>query len=320
MAGFKRINPANPTAKRPLRVEDLADLWEAIVASRTFPNDFDEVKIVSGFTFEDGTLTAGTLSYSGELYYYDGTENIQEADQDTQYMYVGEVAEDIRTLSDGSQIPFAFKRVVTKTPFEGGERIGPLTTSNINRWRSVTITPRQITGGNIALDTVQNENIAEGAIYGRVLADSLKPVYYENYAFSPPSGGSIVNLSMFGSVVGLTEDGFRVYTLTPAAPVGGVWVKLTANYPTAAGTAFVTYPKRITTKITLSATSSGDVVIDYSTSGGEANRRLTIHAQSYAVIILTFNRFGDMHGYIPSIERIIENTEGSVTWADEPLN
>lgn len=327
MAGFKKINPANPTAKRPLRVEDLADLWEAIVASVTAPNEDGSIRIVSGFfwTTESSTefeLSAGTLSYNGKLYYYDGTEGIKRADRDSQYMYIGEVADDTRTLSDGSQIPFSFKRIVTKTPFEGGERFGPLTDDNLFIWGRTPLKAEQVTNTQIAPNTITYDRIKLGTIASFNLSANLQPVgRWVDTWITASSPDDTLNSR-------IVNDGTRW-----SVPIYHFVIQAASD--TDFGTINIEYdnsnqqPLEIIVPMFFQTLSQGgryDLAINYSIvrAGVNANsskvlhnRKLTINApcDQGCGVLVTFNKIANR--YVPTNIKVMEGSAGEVTWADE---
>lgn len=105
---FLQINNANPSEKRPFRLSDIQDIWNGIkslfqaISGQNF-------RIISGFDLENGTYTSGTVWYNGELYEYD--RNAYPITESTTRVSFARVAQDNRTLGDGSIQPFSYKYV-----------------------------------------------------------------------------------------------------------------------------------------------------------------------------------------------------------------
>lgn len=108
MAGFKTMNSANPSVRRPLRVSDLQDLWDGLgTIFAGVPEN--TVKVVSGFELGDNdTVLEGVLIYNHKLYYYEGGLATLGS---TIYLY--DVPSDPRVFADGQTRDFSFLNVAT---------------------------------------------------------------------------------------------------------------------------------------------------------------------------------------------------------------
>ena len=161
MPKFLRLNDANPSALRPLRVEDLQDIWDAV--ANTLSQSVNTPVIVSGFSYLDALLdpnaplTSGVVAYNGKLYAYNADETPLRLGARA-YLHDNVPTDDQRQLSDGTIQTFSFKSVVNADP-ANGIGMGELTANAINLMRSAYIAPRAVTGANIALQTVARKNL-----------------------------------------------------------------------------------------------------------------------------------------------------------------
>lgn len=161
MPKFLRLNDANPSALRPLRVEDLQDIWDAVAGMLS--QSVDTPVIVSGFSYLDALLnpnsplTSGVIAYNGKLYSYDANDTPLTLGARA-YLHENVATDDQRQLSDGTIQTFSFMNVVNTTA-QNGVLIGELTADRINAMRSAYVAPRSILGANIALGTVARENL-----------------------------------------------------------------------------------------------------------------------------------------------------------------
>ena len=161
MPKFLRLNDANPSALRPLRVEDLQDIWDAI--SGMLSQSVDSPIIVSGFSYLDALtnpntpLTSGVIAYNGKLYSYDANTHPLRLGARA-YLHDNVSTGDQRQLSNGTIQTFSFMNEVNLTS-RNGVSVGELTVDRINAMRSSYIAPRSILGANIALGTVARENL-----------------------------------------------------------------------------------------------------------------------------------------------------------------
>lgn len=161
MPKFLRLNDANPSALRPLRVEDLQDIWDAI--SGMLSQSVDSPIIVSGFSYLDALinpntpLTSGVIAYNGKLYSYDANMHPLRLGARA-YLHENVSTGDQRQLSNGTIQTFSFMNEVNLTS-QNGVSVGELTVDRINAMRSSYIAPRSILGANIALGTVARENL-----------------------------------------------------------------------------------------------------------------------------------------------------------------
>ena len=112
MANFLTLNSANPALKRPLRVSDLQNIYDAIKA--VVPQSSLTPKILWGMSpDDDGFIQAGAVSFKGEVYTWDPVaqnDQLQIGDA----IYAAKIASgDVRTMEGGTQQEFSYKNILT---------------------------------------------------------------------------------------------------------------------------------------------------------------------------------------------------------------
>lgn len=162
MANFLTLNSANPALKRPLRVSDLQNIYDAIKA--VVPQYSDTPKILWGMSFDDdGFIQAGAVSFKGEVYTWDPTaqgKQIQFGDA----IYAAKVASgDVRTMEGGTQQEFSYKNILTSEP-SGEQLSGAVSLEDITEWQTPIIPNEGITTEMIATQAITSSRIAQGTI------------------------------------------------------------------------------------------------------------------------------------------------------------
>ena len=162
MANFLTLNSANPALKRPLRVSDLQNIYDAIKA--VVPQYSDTPKILWGMSFDDdGFIQAGAVSFKGEVYTWDPTaqgEQIQLGDA----IYATKVASgDVRMIEGGTQQEFSYKNILTSKP-SGEQLSGGVLLEDITEWQTPIIPNDGITTEMIATQAITRSRIAQGTI------------------------------------------------------------------------------------------------------------------------------------------------------------
>lgn len=162
MANFLTLNSANPALKRPLRVSDLQNIYDAIKA--VVPQYSDTPKILWGMNFDDdGFIQAGAVSFKGEVYTWDPTaqgEQIQIGDA----IYAAKVASgDVRTMEGGTQQEFSYKNILTSKA-SGEQLSGAVSLEDITEWQTPIIPNEGITTEMIATQAITSSRIAQGTI------------------------------------------------------------------------------------------------------------------------------------------------------------
>lgn len=175
-----RINSANPGVKRPLKVEDLANLWEGIESALAQGTD-GKPRIICGFDVNDyNELEPGIIAFNGHLYMYDGELSLQ-VDFD---IYAAEISTgDTRVLGDGTTQIFSYARVITDNPdTPGAVLIGTASVENLEAWKAPLAIPGNsiltpmlangsVTGPKLAGESVTGDKIADESITGSKFAD-----------------------------------------------------------------------------------------------------------------------------------------------------
>lgn len=162
-----KINNANPGVKRPLKVEDLANIWEGLNSALAQGTDTTP-RILCGFNVDNNILTPGAIAYKGKIYIND-SEDI--ALGDTIYG-VEESTGDNRAMGDGTTQLFSYaRRVGLDSGVAGAVLIGEASTDNLNLWRKAYIPVGGIGTNEIEDGSITQPKIATGAVGNNELED-----------------------------------------------------------------------------------------------------------------------------------------------------
>lgn len=175
-----RINSANPGVKRPLKVEDLANLWEGIESALAQGTD-GKPRIICGLDVNDyDEVEPGIIAFNGHLYMYDGELSLQVGFD----VYAAELSTgDTRVLGDGTTQIFSYARVITDNPdTPGAVLIGTASVENLEAWKAPLAIPGNsiltpmlangsVTGPKLADESVTGDKIADKSITGSKIAD-----------------------------------------------------------------------------------------------------------------------------------------------------
>lgn len=173
MANFLTLNSANPALKRPLRVSDLQNIYDAIKA--VVPQSSLTPKILWGMSLDDdGFIQAGAVSFKGEVYTWDPVaqnDQLQIGDA----IYAAKIASgDVRTMEGGTQQGFSYKNILTSKA-SGEQLSGNVSLEDITEWQMPYIPALGITNDMIAPNTITNSEIAHGTISQITLSKELAP-------------------------------------------------------------------------------------------------------------------------------------------------
>lgn len=173
MANFLTLNSANPALKRPLRVSDLQNIYDAIKA--VVPQSSLTPKILWGMSLDDdGFIQAGAVSFKGEVYTWDPVaqnDQLQIGDA----IYAAKIASgDVRTMERGTQQEFSYKNILTSKA-SGEQLSGNVSPEDITEWQMPYIPALGITNDMIAPNTITNSEIAHGTISQITLSKELAP-------------------------------------------------------------------------------------------------------------------------------------------------
>lgn len=173
MANFLTLNSANPALKRPLRVSDLQNIYDAIKA--VVPQSSLTPKILWGMSLDDdGFIQAGAVSFKGEVYTWDPVaqnDQLQIGDA----IYAAKIASgDVRTMEGGTQQEFSYKNILTSKA-SGEQLSGNVSPEDITEWQMPYIPALGITNDMIAPNTITDSEIAHGTISQITLSKELAP-------------------------------------------------------------------------------------------------------------------------------------------------
>lgn len=173
MANFLTLNSANPALKRPLRVSDLQNIYDAIKA--VVPQSSLTPKILWGMSLDDdGFIQAGAVSFKGEVYTWDPVaqnDQLQIGDA----IYAAKIASgDVRTMEGGTQQEFSYKNILTSKASRE-QLSGNVSLEDITEWQMPYIPALGITNDMIAPNTITNSEIAHGTISQITLSKELAP-------------------------------------------------------------------------------------------------------------------------------------------------
>lgn len=149
---IKQFNPVVPTMERPLQLTDLQEFWNAL--NQVFDNQ--EFRVIAGLNYADsgGYLSAGIASYQGQLYYYNGGENITEG----MTLYYDKVAGTKRTFSNGMSYSFDYSFVISPDGPEGeGGVLLPASRNNAAYLDSKRL-------GAVTAGSITNDKLAQAAV------------------------------------------------------------------------------------------------------------------------------------------------------------
>lgn len=173
MANFLTLNSANPALKRPLRVSDLQNIYDAIKA--VVPQSSLTPKILWGMSLDDdGFIQAGAVSFKGEVYTWDPVAQNDQL-QIGEAIYAAKIASgDVRTMEGGTQQEFSYKNILTSKA-SGEQLSGNVSPEDITEWQMPYIPALGITNDMIAPNTITNSEIAHGTISQITLSKELAP-------------------------------------------------------------------------------------------------------------------------------------------------
>lgn len=208
-----KLNSANPGVKRPLKVQDLADLWYGLNTALAQGTE-NSPRILCGFNVSiDGkSLTSGVIAYNGRLYLYDDGDDPIYFEDD---IYGAEIStDDNRVMGDGTTQLFSYACIATKnSALPGAVFIGEATSSNIEAWRGPLSIPSFFILGKMIADlTISTSKLTNSAVTTSKLAYMLRPcvlssLTYDYVATSAASAVSLLDLisSPGGTASGLWE-------------------------------------------------------------------------------------------------------------------
>lgn len=204
-----KLNSANPGVKRPLKVQDLADLWYGLNTALAQGTETSP-RILCGFNVSDDgdSFTSGVIAYNGRLYLYDDSDPIFFEDS----IYGVEIpTDDNRVMGDGTTQLFSYACIATKdSTLPGAVFIGEASPSNIEAWRGpLSIPARSIVRDMIAETAISTPKLADSAVTTPKLAHMLRPCVLSSltYDYTATSTALVVSLPDLITNPGVTESG-----------------------------------------------------------------------------------------------------------------
>lgn len=211
-----KLNSANPGVKRPLKVQDLADLWYGLNTALAQGTETSP-RILCGFNVSnDGDFfTSGVIAYNGRLYLYDDGDPIFFEDS----IYGVEIpTDDNRVMGDGTTQLFSYACIATKdSTLPGAVFIGEASPSNIEAWRGpLSIPDFSIFGKMIAELAISTSKLANSAVTTPKLAYALRPCTLSSLTYDYIASSTSLAISLVDLIT------------SPGATASGLWEMKTA--------------------------------------------------------------------------------------------
>lgn len=212
-----KLNSANPGVKRPLKVQDLADLWYGLNTALAQGTETSP-RILCGFDVSnDGDLfTSGVIAYNGRLYLYDDGDPIFFEDS----IYGAEIStDDNRVMGDGTTQLFSYACIATKNSnLPGAVFIGEASPSNIKAWRGpLSIPDFSIVEEMIAEFAIPTSKLANSAVTTPKLAYMLRPCVLSSLTYDYTASSTSLAISLVDLIT------------SPGATASGLWEMKTAK-------------------------------------------------------------------------------------------
>lgn len=212
-----KLNSANPGVKRPLKVQDLADLWYGLNTALAQGTETSP-RILCGFnvSHDDDSFTSGVIAYNGRLYLYDDSDPIYFEDN----IYGVEVSTgDNRVMGDGTTQLFSYACIATKdSTLPGAVFIGEASPSNIEAWRGpLSIPDFSIVEKMIAGLAISTSKLANSAVTTPKLAYALRPCTLSPLTYDYTASSTSLAISLVDLIA------------SPGATASGLWEMKTAK-------------------------------------------------------------------------------------------
>lgn len=213
-----KLNSANPGVKRPLKVQDLADLWYGLNTALAQGTETSP-RILCGFNVsdDDDSFTSGVIAYNGRLYLYDdGDDPISFEDS----IYGAEIpTDDNRVMGDGTTQLFSYACIATKnSTLPGAVFIGEASPSNIEAWRGpLSIPDFSIVEKMIAGLAISTSKLANSAVTTPKLAYALRPCTLSSLTYDYTASSTSLAISLVDLIT------------SPGSVASGLWEMKTAK-------------------------------------------------------------------------------------------
>lgn len=212
-----KLNSANPGVKRPLKVQDLADLWYGLNTALAQGTETSP-RILCGFNVSDDgdSFTSGVIAYNGRLYLYDDGDPIFFEDN----IYGVEIpTDDNRVMGDGTTQLFSYACIATKdSTLPGAVFIGEASPSTIEAWRGpLSIPDFSIVEKMIAGLAISTSKLANSAVTTPKLAYALRPCVLSSLTYDYTASSTFLAISLVDLIT------------SPGATASGLWEMKTAK-------------------------------------------------------------------------------------------
>ena len=213
-----KLNSANPGVKRPLKVQDLADLWYGLNTALAQGTETSP-RILCGFNVsdvDDDSFTSGVIAYNGRLYLYDDSDPIFFEDS----IYGAEIStDDNRVMGDGTTQLFSYACIATKdSTLPGAVFIGEASPSNIEAWRGPLSIPYfSIVRDMIAEAAISTPKLVNSAVTIPKLAYALRPCTLSSLTYDYTASSTSLAISLLNLIT------------SPGATASGLWEMKTAK-------------------------------------------------------------------------------------------
>lgn len=211
-----KLNSANPGVKRPLKVQDLADLWYGLNTALAQGTETSP-RILCGFNANgDDSFTSGVIAYNGRLYLYDGSDPIFFEDS----IYGVEIpTDDNRVMGDGTTQLFSYACIATKdSTLPGAVLIGEASPTNIRAWRGpLSIPDLSISRKMIADTAISTPKLENSAVTIPKLAYALRPCTLSSLTYDYTASSTSLAISLIDLII------------SPGTTASGLWEMKTAK-------------------------------------------------------------------------------------------
>lgn len=211
-----KLNSANPGVKRPLKVQDLADLWYGLNTALAQGTETSP-RILCGFNVsgDSDSFTSGVIAYNGRLYLYDDGDPIFFEDS----IYGAEISTyDNRVMGDGTTQLFSYACIATKdSTLPGAVFIGEASPSNIEAWRGpLSIPDFSIFEKMIAESAISTSKLTSSAVTIPKLAYALRPCTLSSLTYDRTASSTSLAISLVDLITSPGATASRLWEMKTA--------------------------------------------------------------------------------------------------------